>query len=660
MAEMTAITYEEEPLFKVLTKSLLQTLLVDAFEFFNARFHCRRHVLAETTIRYEPNRLKAPVWGPNLFPEDLVNSVLSEAARVNQSPKVRWGLVPKRKFEPAGASARGRRETLHLSRPLEVQQLGFQHNFQRSGVELDKRVPSTDQFLSTSNGGTKIIYRRPIAEERNPKSPSLKISRSLVQRAKERLRQAKSNPRPVPSELLHSLRQVPHANRLSGADLTSPRGRHHFYRSYRCLLSRFNSKALSSFPWLQTRQTSLCIQSDAIRAQHSLGFQVNLDKSRLVPETKFQWLGLQWDLRSHTLCLPKAKRTEIEKNTKRFLRDKLTSSRNQERILGSLQFASITDIVLKAKLKDINRVWRSRANKKRRDKRARLPLILRKSLQPWTKVKSLSKSVPLQYPAPGLVIHTDASLTGWGGYSQHKKVQGLWSTIFRQFHINVLEAMAVFLTLKQLNPARNLHIRLVLDSAVIVHCLNRGGSKSAHINDVMLAIFSMATSNKWHLSAVHLAGVRNVVADALSRTTPLESEWSLDKQSFKWILSQVPGLQVDLFATESNHKLECYVAPNLDPRAYATDAMFLDWNVWKRIYLFHPINLLKVLDKLRSFRGRVALVAPNWPKSSWFPLLLELGLCPQQIPNPILTQVVQTRNVLASSRIQSALTLWTS
>ena len=35
-----------------------------------------------------------------------------------------------------------------------------------------------------------------------------------------------------------------------------------------------------------------------------LGFRVNLKKSRLTPQSKFEWLGLQWDLNSHTLCLP--------------------------------------------------------------------------------------------------------------------------------------------------------------------------------------------------------------------------------------------------------------------------------------------------------------------------------------------------------------------
>ncbi|XP_068238907.1 uncharacterized protein [Palaemon carinicauda] len=109
MAEMSSLVYEEEPLFKILTKSLLQTLLSDAYDFILARRRCWKHVLSEASIRHEPNKLiKAPIWGPDLFPEDMVNNVLSEAARVNQSLKVRLGLIPKRKFEPSSSQTRGR------------------------------------------------------------------------------------------------------------------------------------------------------------------------------------------------------------------------------------------------------------------------------------------------------------------------------------------------------------------------------------------------------------------------------------------------------------------------------------------------------------------------------------------------------------------------
>ena len=204
--------------------------------------------------------------------------------------------------------------------------------------------------------------------------------------------------------------------------------------------------------------------------------------------------------------------------------------------MGSLQFAAITDPILKARLKDINRVWRRRATSRLRDRQRLTPPLLCKQLRPWTKTRVLARRVPLCSPPPSLIVHTDASNDGWGGHSPSRSVQGVWSTLFRAFHINILEAMAVLLSLKRLRPKKGIHIRLVLDSNTIVHCINRRGSRSPHINHVILAILSLARKKKWHLSAVHLEGVRNVVADSLSRKVPLESEWELDARSFSIIM----------------------------------------------------------------------------------------------------------------------------
>ena len=129
-----------------------------------------------------------------------------------------------------------------------------------------------------------------------------------------------------------------------------------------------------------------CLQSvrKVIAFLQHLGFQINKTKSRLSPAAKFEWLGLTWDLQSHTLSLPQIKRKSIAKLTRQFLKSPLVSRRAQERVLGSLQFASVTDCLLKAKLKDINRVWRSRARTKLRDRRSCIPSILRKRLRPWS------------------------------------------------------------------------------------------------------------------------------------------------------------------------------------------------------------------------------------------------------------------------------------
>ena len=88
------------------------------------------------------------------------------------------------------------------------------------------------------------------------------------------------------------------------------------------------------------------------------------------------------------------------------------------------------------------------------------------------------------------------------------------------------------------------------------------------------------------------------------------------------------------------------------------DALSLDWNQWNQIYLFPPFNLLmKVLNKLRSFKGTAALIAPYWPKSKWFPLVLELKLKVLELPSPSLSQLVQNETVYASSWITEKLRL---
>ncbi|XP_068205375.1 uncharacterized protein [Palaemon carinicauda] len=296
---------------------------------------------------------------------------------------------------------------------------------------------------------------------------------------------------------------------------------------------------------------------------NKLGFKVNLQKSRLQPSSHFDWLGIHWDLSNHKLSLPPKKVKEIASKTKNFLKNKQVSRRALERVLGLHQFASVTDLLLKAKLKDINRFWRKRATIRLRDKISKIPSILIERLRPWSKPENLSKSVPLQFPPPQVTIHTDAFLSGWGGYHKQRMFQGSLSPAMKHFHINVLEAMAVLLTLKRLSPPRSTHVRIVSDSTAVVHCINRGGSKTPNLNQVLVMIFTLVLEKNWFLSASHLAGVQNVIADSLSRTKPLESEWSLDVNSFRWISRLVPGLQVDLFATQLNHKLPYYVAPNL-------------------------------------------------------------------------------------------------
>ena len=245
--------------------------------------------------------------------------------------------------------------------------------------------------------------------------------------------------------------------------------------------------------------------------------------------------------------------------------------------------ASLVNPVLRTSLKDLHRVWKPFALVRRKDRVLHIPRRCRTLLRSWALSGSLRHWVPFAPPPVSRTYHTDASLQGWGGYSD-RLVQGLWSPQLRTCHINILELMAVFLTLRRLPPKPGSHVRVILDNQTAVTCLRRGGSRSAPLNHVVLAIMKFLWARRVHLSVSHPPGTANVVADALSRSAPLGTEWSLDCLSFRFVRSLLPSLQVDLFASRMNFKLPCYVSLDLDPQAFAQDAFLLDWNQWTSIY----------------------------------------------------------------------------
>ena len=68
--------------------------------------------------------------------------------------------------------------------------------------------------------------------------------------------------------------------------------------------------------WLvgaMTKQVCLQAAKKVMAFLESLGFQINLKKSRLIPAQTFQRLGLEWNLTSHNLYLPQERRVGIAK-----------------------------------------------------------------------------------------------------------------------------------------------------------------------------------------------------------------------------------------------------------------------------------------------------------------------------------------------------------
>ena len=250
----------------------------------------------------------------------------------------------------------------------------------------------------------------------------------------------------------------------------------------------------------------------------------------------------------------------------------------------------------------------------------------------WLLRNNVMAQAPLHPPKYVTSIYTDASAQGWGAHCAHMIAQGYWSTQQSKLHINVLELKAVLLALKTFVPQLSLHQRIIQvasDNTTVCAYINKlGGTRSWDMFAITWHLFAFCRKNKVVLTARHVPGVMNLVADQLSRSQQtLHTEWSLNPKIFRW-LSQIDFQpQIDLFATRFNRKLPQYVSPVPDPKALAVDALEMNWSGLHH-YSFPPTALCPLVVKklINSQSCRMLLVAPLWETKEWLQDLLALSI----------------------------------
>lgn len=70
----------------------------------------------------------------------------------------------------------------------------------------------------------------------------------------------------------------------------------------------------------------------------------------------------------------------------------------------------------------------------------------------------------------------------------------------------------------------------------------------------------------------------NTAVDRLSRTFNDDLEWSLDTRVFQTIVSVFGQMDIDLFASRLNAKLDNYSSRYPEPNACAIDAFSINWH----------------------------------------------------------------------------------
>ena len=365
-----------------------------------------------------------------------------------------------------------------------------------------------------------------------------------------------------------------------------------------------------------------------------LGWLVNMTKSELTPQQVFNFVGYRFDLLSGRF-LP----TEDRRDS---LRQKLLAIKSQK-TCSVRQFMSLIGLLTATE----KQVWAGRLHMrpiqwhlKRHwhvpeslEKIIPIPLSLHRHLDWWLREENVLRGQPLHPLQHALQIFTDASNEGWGAHLGDSTARGTWSQPESQLHINFFELKAVLLALKSFEHlCRNQIVLIATDNTTVVSYINKeGGIRSGSLCALLWRLLSWCHLRKIVLRARHIPGRLNVIADKLSRHSQVvQTEWSLSQQVFHLLCSKWGRPQVDLFATQFNHRLPKFVSPVPDPSAWAVDALSLSWENLDA-YAFPPVSLLnQVVSKLMN-QGfyRMILIAPGWPNMPWFWDLISLS---SQIP----------------------------
>ena len=194
-------------------------------------------------------------------------------------------------------------------------------------------------------------------------------------------------------------------------------------------------------------------------------------------------------------------------------------------------------------------------------------------------------------------------------------------------HINILELKAILFAIKCFFSHAKKHIRVMCDNTTALSYVNNmGGQRSTHCHRLAKEIWEFCVSHKLWLSAAHIPGLHNVIADQCSRSFMDHTEWMIPDFLFAKIVSLWGMPTMDMFASRLNKKMTPYVSWKPDPEAQLIDCFSFSWT-GHFPYLFPPFSsniICRVLRKVREECQSAILVVPVWKAQNWFPVIMQI------------------------------------
>ena len=343
---------------------------------------------------------------------------------------------------------------------------------------------------------------------------------------------------------------------------------------------------------------------------------MNWKKSSAHPSQKKEFLGFIVDTLNLLVILTQMKVDKIISICTDLLEHKGCALRTLASLIGKLQNAStaILPVPLHFRLMQMANIRALAKEQQNYAANLILPESALSELRWWVRNLSTWNGKSFLNPDPELdiVITSDASLLGWGAEGLGQTTQGRWSQTEMLQHINVLELRAAELALKSFKDLwEGSRVRLRLDNTTAVSQIVKMGSpRSKRCLVVTKEIWEFVLLHGSMITAQHIPGKLNTIADSESQIFKDNSNWKLCPQVFQGLQKMFPWIEVDLFADRLNHQVPRFWSWRPDPLAEGVDALTVIWREM-RAYAFPPFKLIhRVLRKVHNEGATLLLVAP--------------------------------------------------
>ena len=259
----------------------------------------------------------------------------------------------------------------------------------------------------------------------------------------------------------------------------------------------------------------------------SLDFIINTEKLVMTPNQELEFLGKMVNTNTLLVSLPADKVKQIRAEAVRISNMNTLSTRLLSHFLGKLSAA--TQAIPPAPLfyRCLQRDLQAALADNDQNYEAHLTLSQAslEELSWWREHLSKWNGKPLKQKPEHVTISSDASQMGWGTTCAETRTGGAWSVQEQAMHINSLELLAATLAVTTfLKHASGISVLLQLDNATAVAYINNiGGTVSCQLIGLAKELWMWALDRDIALSAQHIPGVSNTIADIESQTVRLDA-----------------------------------------------------------------------------------------------------------------------------------------